>query len=139
MWFQLGLSVFFSWPLLSEGDARRQGIIRRPQEADVRGGARRRRYLGQTGTTLHRRQVAHKSAKASAINKHTREDHSGDQGAPGYTMRPLQGSRTVLQRIITEGVYIDGDEKLDPGSLMNSRGEAERGKLVRYAPQVRRI
>ena len=102
-------------------------------------GGRRSRYLGQTGTSLHRRQVAHKSGKGSAINKHTREEHRGDQEAPTYTMRPIQGSRTVLSRIITEGVHIDGDEKQNPGSLMNSRGEAGRGKMVRYAPQVRRI
>ena len=107
--------------------------------ADLVAGRRRIRYLGQTGTSLHRRQSGHKYDKQSAINKHTREAHRGDQCPPTYIMKPLKGSRTVLSRVITEGVYIDLDEKNTPGSLMNSRGEAGRGKLVRYAPTVRRI
>ena len=120
--------------------ARQQGgINRRPQPAEVRGGVRRCMYVGQTGTTLHRRQVSHKSDKDSALNKHTREAHRGDQRAPGYRMRAIKGSHTVLQRIVTEGVYIDHGEKLEPGTLMNSRGEAGRGKMVRYVPQTRRI
>ena len=120
--------------------ARQQGgINRRPQPAEVRGGVRRCRYVGQTGTTLHRRQGSHKSDKDSALNKHTREAHRGDQRAPGYRMRAVRGSHTVLQRIVTEGVYIDHGEKLEPGTLMNSRGEAGRGKMVRYVPQTRRI
>ena len=99
----------------------------------------RRRYIGQTGTSMHRRQVAHKSGKDTVIKKHTRESHREDQSPPSYKMKALKGSRTVLDRIITEGVYIDDQEKQGPGELMNSRGEAGRGKMVRYVPQVRRI
>ena len=54
-------------------------------------------------------------------------------------MKPMKGSRTVLSRVITEGVFIDAEEKANPGVLMNSRGEGGRGKMVRYRPIVRRI
>ena len=119
--------------------AQRHGInARAPQRAQVIAGSRRR-YLGQTGTSLHRRQINHKSGKTSVIKKHNHEIHSQDQQPPTYQMKALRGSRSVLNRLITEGVYIDGEEKDQPGSLMNSRGEAGCGKMVRYVPEVRRI
>ena len=95
---------------------------RRPQRAEVVAGSRRRRYLGQTGTSMHRRQVAHKSGKGSAINKHTKDLHSRDQHPPKYTMKAVKGARTVLSRIATEGVFIDEQGKEHPNNLMNSRG-----------------
>ena len=54
-------------------------------------------------------------------------------------MKPMSGSRTTLQHLITEGVYIDQEVRDLPESLMNSRGEGGRGKMVRYIPTVRRI
>ena len=54
-------------------------------------------------------------------------------------MKPIKGSRKVLDRLITEGVVIDEEERITKGALMNSRGEAGRGKMVRYMPEVRRI
>ena len=115
-----------------------QGAPRRPVRGQMIAGSRRR-YVGQTGASMHRRLVAHKSGKDAAIRKHTRESHSGDQSPPRYIMSFLRGSRTVLGRMVTEGVMIDESEKQQPGELMNSRGEAGRGKMVRFVPQVRRI
>ena len=112
-----------------------RGIMR----AEVRGGTRRRKYIGHTGTSLHRRQKGHKSDKDSVITKHKMEAHLGDPRPPRYVMKPMKGSRTVLNRVITEGVFIDAEEKANPGVLMNSRGEGGRGKLVRYQATVRRI
>ena len=54
-------------------------------------------------------------------------------------MKPIRGSRTVLNRVVTEGVLIAAEESTNPGLLMNSRGEGGRGKMVRYQPVVRRI
>ena len=56
--------------------ANNRGIMR----AEVRGGTRRMKYIGHTGTSLHRRQKGHKSDKDSAITKHKMEAHLGDQG-----------------------------------------------------------
>ena len=98
------------------------------------------RYVGQTGTTLHLRQKTHKSDKESALTKHTSQEHQGDNKPPAsFRMKPLKGSLKVLDRLITEGVMIDQEERITRGSLMNSRGEAGRGKMVRYVPEVRRI
>ena len=55
---------------------------RRPQRGEMIAGSRMRRYLGQTGTSMHRRQVAHKFGKGSALNKHTKEAHARDQNPP---------------------------------------------------------
>ena len=104
----------------------------------MRGGSRRV-YIGQTGTSLHRRQQGHRYDKGSALSKHRREAYRGDQRPPRYSMKAVKGSKTVLNRVVTEGVFIDGEEKANPGTLMNSRGEAGRGKMVRYEPVVRRI
>ena len=73
------------------------------------------------------------------MNKHSREAHIDDHQKPAYQMKPLKGSRRTMTRLITEGVFIDTDESSNPGSLKNSKGEAGRGKMVRYVPMVRRI
>ena len=122
----------------TERDQGARGSPRRPVRGQVIAGSRRK-YLGQTGTSMHRRQVAHKSGKSSVLKKHTREALSEDQDPPKYTMKAVRGSRTVLGRVVTEGVLIDTQDKHEPDTLMNSRSEGGRGKMVRYVPQVRRI
>ena len=118
-----------------EAAAAARGINR----AEVRGGSRRSKYIGHTGTSLHQRQLGHRYDKGSALTKHRGEAHLGEQRPPRYQMKSLKGSRTVLNRVVTEGVLIAAEEDANPGQLMNSRGEGGRGKLVRYQATVRRI
>ena len=95
---------------------------RRPQAAQVVAGSRRVRYIGQTGTSLHWRQSGHKADKGSALTKHKQAAHGDHQQPPAsYRMRPIRGSKTVLHRLITEGVCPHDEDQLHPGALMNSR------------------
>ena len=49
-------------------------------------GSRRSRYVGQTGTTLHRRQKSHVQKKDNIMDRHSREFHS-QKPSPSHTMR----------------------------------------------------
>ena len=105
----------------------------------ITAGARRKsKYIGQSGTSLHRRMRSHtgglksKSTKTvSVLKKHQLEAH--DQAHTlNFRMEIINQSRTVLQRLVTEGCLIEAHEIEDPGILMNSKGEYGRSKLVRF-------
>ena len=120
------------------------GPLQDPSEitspAQFQAGARRTaraKYIGHTGTSLHRRMLGHMEKKATGINKHTAEGHP--QAPPKYTMKAVRTSRTNLERTTSEGILMEKAEKESPGILMNSKSEGGRGKLVRYAPRVTRI
>ena len=115
-------------PRMIAGPAENLAGARRPQRA---------KYLGHTGTSMHRRMLGHKEKKSTGINKHTRDRHPDNP--PRYLMRPVRGSRTNLERTTAEGILMEEEEKDTPGILMNSKSEGGRGKLVRYVPQVTRI
>ena len=105
--------------------------------AEILAGARRpqrAKYVGHTGTSLHKQMLGHRYYKDAGINKHIRDQHPGNP--PQYVMRPLKSSRTNLQRTTAEGILMEKVIKESPGLLMNSKSEGGRGKLVRYVPQV---
>ena len=68
---------------------------------------------------------------------HKQEDH--DDPSTLFTMKRISSHKTVLQRLVAEGVEIQNTELKDPGILMNSKAEWGRGKLVRFEPTVQRI
>ena len=101
-------------------------------------GARRSRYVGQSGTTLHKRQRGHKEKKTNVMARHSQEYHTeGPQ--PTYTMKKLRTSRTVLDRLVWESQYIQSYDEMDPGVLMNGKGEWGSNKMVRFTCEASRI
>ena len=99
--------------------------------------------MGQSGTTLHRRMVSHRSGLKSKSNKsmgvlkkHMLESH--DNETPDFSMKILKGARSNLKRLVKEGTLIKEAEEKEPGSLMNSKGEWGRSKLVRFVTTVER-
>ena len=75
------------------------------------------------------------------LSKHLKENHPGDQPDDPenlFKMIPLRSSRTVVDRLVREGVYIQEMEECHQGVLMNSRSEWGRGKIIRFDPQVHR-
>ena len=101
---------------------------RRPQRA---------KYVGQTGTSMHKRMLGHFDKKNTGIINHIQDCHS--ENPPEYKMRPIRFSRTNLERTCAEGILMEQVEKETPGILMNSKAEGGRGKLLRYIPSVQRI
>ena len=101
------------------------------------------RYIGQSGTTLHKRQKTHVQGikGRGVLAKHLQENHSNekpDDPAQMFKMIPIKSSRTVVDRLVREGVYIQEMEESHKGVLMNSRSEWGRGKMIRFDPQVHR-
>ena len=94
--------------------------------------------MGQSGTTLHKRQKGHKDAKESVMNKHSREYHA-EGPSPTYSMKPLNSSRTLLQRLVWESQHILEYEDSLPGVLMNSKGEFGANKMVRFRAETTRV
>ena len=88
----------------------------------------RSRYIGQSGCTLHRRQKSHlQGIKGKRVlAKHLKENHPNQQvpNDPSalFSMIPVRTSRTVVDRLVREGVYIQEMEETNKGFLMNSRG-----------------
>ena len=101
-------------------------------------GARRSRYVGQSGTTLHRRQKSHRDAKESVMKKHENEYHP-EGPPPTFRMVPLNNSRTLLNRLVWESQHILEYENQHPRILMNSKGEWGANKMVRFTAQARRV
>ena len=105
----------------------------------VRAGSRRRvKYLGQSGTSTHRRMKSHrdglksKSTKTISVLRKHRQDHHDPSEKPNFRMEVLSKHRTVLQRLVTEDCLIQEHELKEPGSLMNSKGEYGRSKMIRF-------
>ena len=100
-------------------------------------------YLGQTGTTLHKRMRAHLGGLGSGgvLGKHMEEHHGGADKTQHtlFKMKGTKGSRTVLDRLVQEGTCINNVETKHPHWLMNSKSEWGKGKLVRFEPTVTRI
>ena len=64
----------------------------------------RYQYIGQTGTTLHRRQKSHQTSKSSVLKKHIAEYHPNSNSA--FHMKPVKSARTILERLVWEGNLI---------------------------------
>ena len=56
--------------------------------------------------------------------------------APHFQMRQIAASRTNMERLVKEGTLIQQHEKDNPGSLMNSKGEFGKSKMVRFVTTV---
>ena len=68
----------------------------------------------------------------SVLKKHQNEAHT-PADKPNFRMEVIKQSKTVLQRLVNEGCFIQADELNDPGILMNSKGEYGRSKMVRFS------
>ena len=97
----------------------------------------RKRYIGQSGTSAHRRMLSHMSKTDSVMAKHQGEYHEGE--VKEFEMKVLKVSRSVLDRLVSEGQLIARAEKETPGSLMNGRGEYNKSKMVRFEVSSQRI
>ena len=101
-------------------------------------------YLGQTGTSLHKRMKSHLGGVSGGgvLGKHVQEHHEGSRGnqASLFKMELLKGSRTVLDRQVQEGTLIsfdlakhyqevrEGVQK--PRQVLNSRREFYQPGLI---------
>ena len=97
-------------------------------------------YIGQTGRTLHARSVEHKKGVNRGdvkcpLVKHQEQHHTGEYVS--FTMdlaRRVQGN---MSRMIWEGLMIEKKNLLSSSSsVMNSRAEWGRGRLVRINTRV---
>ena len=117
-----------------------QGI--RGQERPT-GAKDRSAYLGQTGTSLHKRMKSHLGgcSGGGVLGKHLEEHHGGadTQKAQLFNMKGIRGSRTVLNRLVQEGTNINTADTRYPNWLMNGKSEWGKGKLIRFEPTVTRI
>ena len=84
-------------------------------------------YLGQSGTTMHKRMRSHLGGLrgGGVLGKHLEEHHGGADGNQHamLKMKSVRGSRTVLDRLVQEGTNINNTECRFPGWIMNSKSE----------------
>ena len=81
------------------------------------------------------------TSSSGVLKKHLQEHHSQEVVDPMelFQMKIEKGSRTILDRLVTEGVAIANMDQEEPEYLMNSKAEWGRGKLIRFMPTVTRI
>ena len=111
-----------------------------PPTSPVAGSRRvRGRYIGQTGTSMHLRMRHHRDNEDTVVQKHISQYHSQpDDPQSSFYMENIRQSRTILDRLVWEGELIYKTEKELEGSLMNSKSEYGKGKLVRFEMATRR-
>ena len=86
----------------------------------------------------HRAGLKSKSEKTiQVLRKHMLDVHT-PQDQPEFQMKVIDNARSNLKRLVKEGTLIREVEREDPGSLMNSKGEWGRSKLVRFTASVER-
>ena len=100
---------------------------------------RRHKYIGQSGTTIHRRMLSHISKKDSVISRHQGEYHQGAKETKEMVMKVTKVTRGVLERLVSEGLQIAKADQLEPGRLMNGRGEYQKSKMVRFETSAKKI
>ena len=110
-------------------------------QGEVEGGqgTKRYHYIGQSGTSVHRRMLSHLSKKDSVIWKHQGEYHGGNKELKEVEMKVLKVSKGVLDRLVSEGQLIGKAERDTPGTLMNGKGEFAKSKLVRFEVTTQRV
>ena len=111
------------------------------QDIKAEGEPRRYVYIGQTGTTVHRRMLGHLAKGDSVLARHRTEYHLDQeiQEPQELEMKVLQVHKLLLERLVSEGCLIASRDKLEPGALMNGRGEFQKSKQVRFEPTVQRV
>ena len=123
-----------------------QTVSRPPAGHRARWTAGRRRarvsaqYIGQSGRSMHARSHEHIQAvdrkdKKNALYKHILHAHK-DQPQPKFVMEQISSHKTNLHRLISEGIYIEKESEDNPNSILNSRSEWGRTKLVRINPNI---
>ena len=123
--------------VIEEEEIRRPGINTQARWVGGRRRVNSKVYIGNTGKSCHSRQAEHmgglrREDKGNALFKHTQETHSVGE-SPKFVMRVLSKHRTNIQRLITEGISIEKVRKSNPNSLLNSKAEWGRAKLVRHS------
>ena len=104
----------------------------------------RLKYLGTTGRTAHNRSIEHqegyiKRKPKNALWKHWSSKHRGEYQLPAheaYEMTLLTSHRSNLHRLATEALMI---EQSVPDTLMNSRSEWSRNKLIRQTTTTQNV
>ena len=108
--------------------------------AGRRRGHMRRIYVGNTGRSLHGRAIQHmgglrRGDEGNALYKHCIEEHMNTE-RPEFVMKVISRHRTNLHRMISEGLAIERVRSDDPRSLLNSKAEWGRTKLVRHSANI---
>ena len=104
----------------------------------------RMKYLGTTGRTAHNRSVEHqigylKRKPKNALWKHWSSKHRGEVQLPAreaFEMTLLTSHKSNLHRLATEALMI---EQSVPDTLMNSRSEWSRNKLIRQTTTTQNV
>ena len=102
------------------------------------------KYLGTTGRTAHNRSIEHqqgytKRKQKNALWKHWATKHRGEVQLPvreAYEMTLLTSHTSNLHRLATEALMI---EQSVPDTLMNSRSEWSRNKLIRQTTTTQQV
>ena len=69
----------------------------------------------------------------NAFTKHTVEAHGANNDAKNFEMTQISAHHDNLTRYITEAMYVEAASK---DSLLNSKGEWGRGRLVRRTAEI---
>ena len=70
------------------------------------------------------------------LSKHQTEYHHQDVSQARFKMEPLKRCQWNIARLLTESQMTD---KTEDQTLMNSKAEYGRNKMVRYQPTVQRV
>ena len=93
-----------------------------PVDQGDQGEPRRHQYIGQTGTSLHRRMLGHLAKGDTVINKHKEEYHLQRNQENTFNMKILKVHQLLMERLVSEGILIANRDKSSPGTMMNGRG-----------------
>ena len=102
------------------------------------------KYLGTTGRTAHNRSTEHqlgyvKRKQKNALWKHWVTKHRGEVQLPvheAFEMTLLTSHTKNLHRMATEALMI---EQSVPDTLMNSRSEWSKNKLIRQTTTTQNV
>ena len=83
--------------------------------------------------------LGHLRKKDSVIKKHQEEYHEGEKDLKDIEMKVVKVTKSILDRLVSEGQMIEKAEKEGPGTLMNGKGEYSKSKMVRFEVSSQRI
>ena len=93
---------------------------------------KRYQYVEQIGTSAHRRMLSHLEKKGSVLQKHQEEYNHRDQDTHELKMKVLRSYRGIMEGQVSESNIIAARDKSQPNTLMNSKSEYQKTKLVRF-------
>ena len=99
-------------------------------------------YIGQTGRTAHARFLEHRrgitdKSMSCPLYRHVLESHGGDETGADFQGSVVRKTRTNLTRLVLEAQEIHN--KIQTGTLLNSKSEFRGSKLIRMVPQIQRF